>query len=93
MGKIDMVRLLVEHGADINAATAEDSSYVGKPLLAATEMLNKAPDTIAQRPQPLGATGRGCGAGRSPAPSSNAEDSSFLGGTKTWLNSGLRFSP
>ena len=47
MGKIDMVRLLVEHGADVNAATAEDSSYVGTPLLAATEMLNEAPDTVA----------------------------------------------
>ena len=47
MGKIDVVRLLVEHGADVNAATVEDSSYVGTPLLAATEMLNEAPDTVA----------------------------------------------
>ncbi len=47
MGKIDMVRLLVEHGADVNAATAEDISYVGTPLLATTEMLNEAPDTVA----------------------------------------------
>ena len=47
MGRIDMVRLLVEHGADVNAATAEDSSYVGTPLLAATEMLNEAPATVA----------------------------------------------
>lgn len=47
MGKIDVIRLLVEHGADVNAATVEDSSYVGTPLLAATEMLNQAPDTVA----------------------------------------------
>ena len=47
MGKIDMVRLLVEHGADVNAATVEDSSYVGTPLLAATEMLNEGPATVA----------------------------------------------
>lgn len=47
MGKTDMVRLLVEHGAEVNAATVEDSSYVGTPLLAATEMLNEAPDTVA----------------------------------------------
>ncbi|MDE0054794.1 MAG: ankyrin repeat domain-containing protein [Gammaproteobacteria bacterium] len=46
MGKTDIVRLLVEHGADVNAATVEDSSYVGTPLLAATEMLNDA-DTVA----------------------------------------------
>lgn len=46
MGKIDVIRLLVEHGADVNAATVEDSSYVGTPLLAATEMLNEAPDTV-----------------------------------------------
>lgn len=46
MGKIDVVRLLVEHGADVNAPTVEDSSYVGTPLLAATEMLNDA-DTVA----------------------------------------------
>ena len=47
MGKTDMVRLLVDHGADVNAATVEDSSYVGTPLLAATEMLNEGPDTVA----------------------------------------------
>lgn len=47
MGRIDMVRLLVEHGADVNAVTVEDSSYVGTPLLAATEMLNEAPDMVA----------------------------------------------
>ena len=47
MGKIDMVRLLVERGADVNAASAEDSSYDGTPLLAATKMLKKAPDAVA----------------------------------------------
>ena len=47
MGKTDMVRLLVGHGADVNAATVEDSSYVGTPLLAATETLNGAPHTVA----------------------------------------------
>ena len=47
MGKTDVIRLLVEHGADVNAATVEDSSYVGTPLLAATEMLNQAPETVA----------------------------------------------
>ena len=46
MGKNDMVRLLVEHGADVNAATVEDSSYVGTPLLAAAETLNET-DTVA----------------------------------------------
>ena len=46
MGKTDIVRLLVEHGADVNTATVEDSSYVGTPLLAATEMLNDA-NTVA----------------------------------------------
>ena len=47
MGRVDVIRLLVEHGADVNAATVEDSSYVGTPLLAATEMLNQGPDTVA----------------------------------------------
>ena len=47
MGKTDVIRLLVEHGADVNAATVEDSSYVGTPLFAATEMLNEARDTVA----------------------------------------------
>ena len=46
MGKNDMVRLLVEHGADVDAATVEDSSYVGTPLLAAAETLNET-DTVA----------------------------------------------